>query len=329
MKKIKVLSTLYFLFFYLPLLACDVCGNYMGITPYDNKSSISFLHRYRVFNGYKNYQTQSHFFPTSAYRTTHGDPLADSAKKMNHNYSSKDFESYKIFELRCKYFATKRIEVNVFLPLLDNKSKTDTIFRHHAGVGDISFNAGFHVITPKVDSKIKHKLILGAGLKLPLGNYYAHDNNSDRLPFEMQAGTGSTDYFGYLNYVCMAKKTGINVSLNYKVNGLNNFQERIGNSHNDFVSIFYKITYKKIILFPSLQANYEFTKGLSIKKVLQENTSVHSLLLGPGFDIYYKSFSLNTSWQFTIAEKMNDGYLKSTGRISVGINYSFNKTEKK
>ncbi|MES2761940.1 MAG: hypothetical protein V4677_07035 [Bacteroidota bacterium] len=328
MKKTKTLIVVYCLLITFKSLACDICGSYMGITPYDNKSSISFLHRYRVFNGYRNYQQHSHFFPKSAYRTMHGGDHADSTQTTNEMYSNKDFESYKIFELRFKYFAWKRLELNVFLPLVNNKSKTNGVYTHYTGFGDISFNAGFHAITPKADKKIRHKLIIGAGIKLPTGNFYAHDHNSDRLPFEMQPGTGSIDGFGYINYLCMSKKLGASISLNYKANGANQFQEKLSDSHNDFVSVFYRIEYKDLMFYPSVQANYEFTEGLKIKNVLQHNTQVNSLLLGPGLDIYYKSFSLNTSWQFTVTEDVRDGSLKSAGRISVGLNYSFSKREK-
>lgn len=316
---------LYSMLVVLNSFACDICGNYMGITPYDNKNSISFLHRYRVFNGYRNYQSQSHFFPKSAYRVAHADEPVDSSATKN--YSSKDFESYKVFELRFKYFVLKRLELNVFVPLLSNKSKTDDEYTTHTGFGDVSINAGYHIITPK-DTKLRHKLIFGAGIKLPTGNYYAHDKHSDRLPFEMQPGTGSVDGFAYLNYVVMTKKLGASVSLNYKANGQNKFHEKLCNSHNDFVSVFYKVQIKKMILYPSVQANYEYTDGLKVKSELQKNTEVNSLLLGPGLDIYYKSFSVNLAWQFTTYERVKNGNLKSAGRLSFGLNYSFGKKEK-
>ena len=325
MIKHKLLMAYGLLAMSLSSFACDICGNYMGITPYDNKNSISFLHRYRVFNGYRDYQSQSHFFPKSAYRIAHADkPIDSSAAK---SYSSKDFESYKIFELRFKYFVLKRLELNVFVPLLNNKSKTDNDYTTHTGLGDVSLNAGYHFITPK-EKRVRHKLIVGVGIKLPTGNYYAHDKHSDRLPFEMQSGTGSLDGFTYLNYVVMTKKLGASVSLNYKVNGQNKFHEKLCNSHNDFASIFYKVPIKNVILYPSVQANYEYTNGLKVKSELQKNTDVNSLLLGPGLDIYYKSFSINLAWQFTTYEQVKDGGLKSAGRLSFGLNYSFGKRDK-
>jgi len=234
----------------------------------------------------------------------HGDPIMDSLNSSNQAYSSKDFESYKIFELRFKYFVFKRLELNVFVPLIDNKSKTNDVYVHHTGIGDVSFNAGFHFITPKGDKRVRHKLIGGLGIKLPTGNFYAHDNSSNRLPFEMQPGTGSVDGFCYLNYVLMTKNVGVSTSLNFKVNGKNIYKEKLDNSHNEFISVFYKVAIKNVMLYPSVQANYEFTNGLKINNQLQNGTNVNSLLLGPGLDFYYKSFSINTSWQFTVFEKL-------------------------
>ncbi len=83
-----------------------------------------------------------------------------------------------------------------------------------------------------------------------------------------------------------------------------------------------------MILYPSIQANYEYTDGLKIKNELQNNTDVNSLLLGPGIDIYYRSISINLAWQFTAFEEVKNGSLKSAGRLSFGLNYSFGKKEK-
>lgn len=302
-------------------ISCDICGNFMGITPYNNRNSISFLHRYRVFNGYRNYQQQSHFFPTSAYKVMHGTNPLDSV--VIKNYSKQDFESFKIFELRLKYFVLSKLELNVFVPFTNNKSKINDVYNTHVGLGDISFNAGYHIIKPKLDKRMAHKLLAGLGIKLPTGNFYVHDKNSNRMPFEMQAGSGTYDGFCYLNYVVTSKKIGASVNLTYKMNGTNIYKEHLANSTTDFASVFYKITYKSFILFPSVQANYEFTKGLSVNKQLIKASGINTLLLGPGFDVYYKSFSLNTSWQFTVCEQIADGELKSAGRINVGINYNF------
>lgn len=327
MNHINKLGILFLVMMSLSSLSCDICGSYMGITPYTSKNSISFLHRYRIFNGYKNYQNQSQFFPTAAYKANHILPT-DSAK-VRKNYSSKDFESYKIFELRLKYFVFKRFEVNAFLPLLNNKSKVNDAFVSNTGMGDVSFLFGYHLITPKTDKKTKHKLVVGLGAKLPTGNHFAHDAFSNRLPYEMQTGTGSYDLLLNLNYVGMINKVGVNVSCSFKKNGKNNYKEQLGSSTTNFASIFYKISAKKILLYPSVQCNYEYSKGLYIDKIVEKGTGVNSFLLGPGLDLYYKNVSVNMAWQFTTYESISNAELKSAGRLSFGLTYNFDGFSKK
>jgi len=201
MKNTKSIIASFCLLLSYASVACDICGNFIGVTPYNNRNNISFLHRYRIFNGYRDYQAGSIFFPEAAYRTAHVEHLVDTVSAILNKHSSKDFESYKVFELRMKYFVHKRIELNVFLPVLDNKTKINDVYSHHTGFGDMSFNAGIHVILPKENCKLKQKLVFGAGVKLPTGNFYAHDRHSNRLPFEMQPGTGSLDEFVYFNYI--------------------------------------------------------------------------------------------------------------------------------
>ncbi len=299
----------------------------MGITPYNSKNTISFLHRYRIFNGYKDYQNHSQFFPVGAYKVNHILPVDSSY--ANKTYSSKDFESYKIFELRLKYFVFKRFEINTFLPLLNNKSKNNDVFISNTGIGDVTILLGYHLIQPNIDAKTKHKLVIGLGIKLPTGNHFAHDSQSNRLPFEMQAGTGSYDVLINLNYLIMTKKIGVNVSGSFKNNGTNNYKEHLAASTTNFASVFYKISLNKIVLYPSVQLNYEFSKGLFVANELEKGTGVNSFLLGPGIDFYYKNFSINMAWQFTTYENILSNELKSAGRLSFGLNYSFDNYSKK
>lgn len=50
------------------LFACDFCGCFMGITPYDNHSSISAMYRYKMFNGYQNMNQRHNVFQKSTFQ---------------------------------------------------------------------------------------------------------------------------------------------------------------------------------------------------------------------------------------------------------------------
>lgn len=318
MKKLAFL----FLLLFTKASACDVCGCFMGIVPYDNQSSISFVHRYRVFNGYRNYQKTSYFFPQGAYKTTHG---GHDTSVVNKNYTSKDYESFKVFELRAKYFLHKRIELNAFAAILNNKSKEDTVIINHTGIGDPTFFIGYHVLQPKPDKNFRQRLIIGGGIKLPSGNFYVRDKNNKRLPFLMQPGTGSVDYFGYVTYVVGYKKIGLSTSVNCKINGTNFYKERVGNSITNFASFFYKINTKNWSFIPSVNSYYEYTKGLLVFEKLIPNTSMNELMCGLGLDVFYKNMGINIGAQRTLYQHQEGDNLKSVGRLYASLTYNFNQ----
>ncbi|MBP9069478.1 MAG: hypothetical protein KBG47_08220 [Bacteroidia bacterium] len=303
-------------------LACDICGCFMGVVPYDNQSSIAFMHRYRVFNGYRNYQSHSRYFPAGAYKATHGgghDTL------LTKNYSSADYESFKVFELRTKYFIHPRIELNVFASVVNNKSKADSVKLSYTGLGDPHFFVGYHIIRPKPEADLRMRWIVGAGVKLPSGNYYAKDENDMRLPFLMQPGTGSVDYFFYTTYMIAYKMVGLSTTTNYKLNGKNFYKEQIGNSFTNFASLFFRYKKKNWMFMASINSYYERTSGLYIHNVLQTGTEMNELMCGLGMDVYYKNIGLSIGAQRTVHQHNQSGELRSVGRFLVSLSYNFNQ----
>jgi hypothetical protein len=333
-----------------PLLACDMCGCFMGITPYDNQSGINMIYRYRSFNGYNSLGQQNHIFPgmamipapsasstnnflsqptslqTASFKgpspalpqVLHG---AHSGGGNVHVLSSADYEVFNVYELRAKYFLHRRIEVNGILPVNNTKSLANGRAIDHTGLGDISMFAGYHLVRKIEEEKIQQRLITGGAIKLPVGNYYAEEND-ERIPLSLQPGTGGIDYFGYFNYILGYKKIGMSLNSMYKFNGENYYKERFANSATEYLNLFYKIPVKSWVLIPAIQAYYEYSAGLKIKDVLQEGTSMNIAMLGPGFDVYYKNISLNTSFQYTVFDRTDEGNLGSAGKIVFGLGYN-------
>lgn len=322
----KIGFTLLLIFWcFSSIQACDICGCYMGITPYDNQSQIAFLHRYRAFNGYRNYNQKSNLFTPGSYKVAHGEH--GSTPEYQKTYSSKDYESYKTYELRLKYFLHKRIELNAIVPFNYNKSKEDTLMTKTLGIGDPSFFIGYHLIRRIEVEKIQQRLVLGAGIKIPSGNYYDKNIAGERIPLLLQTGTGSTDYFTYLNYIAGYKIIGINLNLMYKFNGENYYKERIDNSFSSYLNIFARIKIKNWFIIPSIQSYYEYTNGLMIKNVLQKNTKMNALMLGPGLDLVYKNIGVNMNYQFCAYEELQGDNLQNAGRVMFGLSYNFNQTK--
>ena len=166
------------------LFACDVCGCFMGITPYDNHSSISMMYRYKSFNGYPNTIQNNYLFPsklkihssnyyspntytnTNQYNTLKHGSHTSPTDTLVPQHSQQDYELYTSAELRAKFFIHKRIELNVIVPFIMNSSKMDSEVEHIQGIGDITFFVAYHLISRTMTEKFQHRLILGGGIKI-------------------------------------------------------------------------------------------------------------------------------------------------------------------
>jgi len=325
----------------------------MGITPYDNQSAINIIYRYRSFNGYSSFGQRNHLFPSMAISTNNQsstnsfaqfDPASQTATYKDgvgtvpppdilHGTSNNgdnnvrvfptsDYEIFNVYELRAKYFLHQRIEINGIMPVNNIRSLESGETIDHTGLGDITVFAGYHLIRRIEEEKLQQRLIIGGGLKLPVGNYYAQENE-ERIPLLLQPGTGSIDYLGYFNYLIGYKKWGISINSMFKFNGENYYKEKICNSTTDYLSVFYKMKSDNWTFIPSLQMYYENTKGVKIDGELQEGTAMNLGMAGAGLDVYYKNISLNTALQYKVFEQTGQGNLGSAGRIVVGLGYNF------
>ncbi|MGB3948506.1 MAG: hypothetical protein WBM13_11010 [Bacteroidia bacterium] len=322
------------------LIACDVCGSFMGITPYDNQSSITLMYRYKSFNGYGNSGQSNHLFPhhlkTTPTESTSILNKLNNSSTLRHGsthttnnttpLTQRDYEIYTTLEMRAKYFIHKRIELIAIVPLIINSSRINKNTQQIKGIGDITAFAAYHLVSKIMAENFQHRLIIGAGLKLPVGNYYAKDENEKRYDFLIQPGTGSIDYMGYANYILGYKKLGLSINSSYKINGTNYYNERIANSTTNYLNLFYKFRQdKNLKLIPSIQLYHEYTKGLFINNTYQAETTMNVATGGVGLDIFYNNISINSSFQLPVYEKKSSFNLEMCGRFMIGLTYNFNQ----
>jgi hypothetical protein len=326
MKKIPLLFLL--LFSTLPGSACDICGCFMGITPYDNQSSFGLMHRYRIFSGYEGqkhpfFPGGSQFFAPRPFNQD-GLPHTHSSGTGQHAHANpSDYEAFRVLELRAKYFIHQRVELNAFVPLVMNSSRFEGNTTHISGLGDVTLFAGYHVLRKIETLRMQHRLVVGGGVKVPTGVYdQKNPHTSNRYPMLLQRGTGSMDLFVYANYITGYKNIGLSLNASYKLNGENTYQEGIANSTATFANLFYRISLgKEIMLIPSAQLFYEFTKGETLANEPTGEHRMDNALLGPGLDVFYKNFSLNLACQLPVYEAKTNHPI-SAGRTVIGISYN-------
>lgn len=308
--------------------ACDICGCFMGITPYDNQSGISLMHRYRIFNGYQQYSQSPQFFPSGA------QPFApaklnssDPAYAHSHKGDPTDFEAFRVLELRAKYFLAQRLELNAYVPYAMNTSQINGKQINLSGVGDVTFFAGYHLIRAIETAGVQSRLVVGGGIKLPTGNFRRENSVGHRYPTLTQTGTGTTDGFVYANYIASLRNVGLSLNTSYRRAAANRFEESLAPGFTTFANLFYRFPLgQNWQLYPSAQFFYEKTKGELFEGQLTGEHAMNNALLGPGLDIYYKNFSLNTSVQLPVYTAATD-HPASAGRMVLALGYSFKQNK--
>lgn len=324
--KTKPSANISFLFFMLLFLtrtanACDICGCFMGLTPYDNQSSFGILYRYRSFNGYHgqnhaSFPSGSNFFIPSDSR---------SAPLTGHNNNPSDYEIYRSMEIRGRYFLHKRIELNAIIPYNSNSERYNNFTSTISGIGDVNVYAGYHLLRKLDEPVFKQRLIVGAGLKLPTGKNDMTTTSGFRYSALMQPSTGSTDGFVYVNYLLGFKKFGMSINTSYKINGENNDQEGIANSSTTFLNFFYTHRLSKNWqVTPSAQFFYEKSAGETYKGIKTGEHEMNNLMAGIGADLYYKNIALHVGWQRNAWQATTD-HPQSAAKIYLGITYNFNQ----
>ncbi len=301
--------------------ACDICGCFMGLTPYDNQSNFGLLYRYRSFSGYHGqnhavFPNRSHFFFPKGDRTA---PLSE------HDGNPDDYELYRTMELRGRYFIHRRLEINAIVPYNSNSERYNGNTASIAGIGDVNIYAGYHLIR-KLDQKtFNQRLIIGAGIKLATGKNDIKNTAGLRYNTLMQPGTGSTDGFVYANYLLGYKKFGLSINTSYKFNGENSEHEGVANSSTTFLNLFLTQRLgKNWQIMPSAQFFYEKSGGETYKGIKTGEHEMNNLMGGVGVDLYYKNIALNVGMQRNIWQVTTD-HPQSSAKIYVGITYNINQ----
>jgi len=327
MQKILLLTVAGLLLLAAPSRACDICGCFMGITPYDNQSGFSIMHRYRVFNGYQYLGQRHRLFPAGVQPFFPSSPNSDTGYKHNHQGDPTDYEAYRVVELRAKYFLARRLELNAFVPYVMNTTQSNGRQLNVAGVGDVTVFAGYHLLRNIETLGVQSRLIVGGGVKLPTGDYRRTNAAGQRYAMLNQVGTGTTDGFVYANYIGSLHNVGLSVNASYRRTTRNSFQNSIAPSATNFATLFYRLPLgPNWQVYPSAQFYYERTKGEMLEGQLTHEHEMNDALLGPGLDVYYKNFSLNTSVQLPVYTATTD-HPASAGRIVLAVGYSFKQTK--
>ncbi len=316
MKKLFILN---FILHSIAGYACDVCGGFFVANPNYSKHQVMLMHRYRVLNGYNHYQQKSYFVNPGAYRVMHPEP-SDSNEAIT-NYSSKDYESFKSYDLKGRFTLTNKLELLVNFGFQEIRTEYDGIKKKNAGITDLQILLGYKLITAASEN-FKQQLVCGLGAKFPTGQY-AKKADGIRLSLLNQNGSGSFDGMIYTNYKLQFKQLGLNSFSVLKINTFNSLHQKIGNSFNQTLALYYQFAKKNKSVFLTGLSTYEYNKGVYDHDNLIPSTGTNVCLLGPSVDFIYKKLQFNLGFQFRVFERNAANNMANAGRAISSVSWNF------
>jgi hypothetical protein len=285
----------------LSVRACDQCScassGFMGIVPQFGKHFVGFQYNYQQF------------------KTTHLGSLYDGAEQ------ERSVEHFHTIELLVRYVPHWRVQILGSLPFVyrTQSSNINGSFVGY-GIGDASVGALYTVLsTPDtIGKKVRHNLIVGAGLKMPTGTTQFKQDN-EVLHQNLQPGTGSWDPNFNLRYIIRIKRWGISSLANYKLNTANRLDYKFGDRITGFVGAFYWTVYKEVTFMPqlALNADYAFTDIDNHRR--QIKTSGYLISARAEVQIGYKRFISSLGYGLPVGYKLSSGEVAPKHQINFSI----------
>lgn len=286
--------------------ACNTCGcaasnQYLGILAELSGSFIGLQYNYRWYE-------------------SHHD-ASEANKAAGHEY-------YQNVQLWGRYAIGKRIQVFAFLPYQHNLKEEDGSRNTLSGIGDATVLANYQILRPKSTcQRWQHYLQAGGGVKAPTG---AYDNmvlgSGDALAPSMQAGTGSWDFVGNINYTLQRGLWGLNAEAAYTITTPNHQTYKYGNRTSEGLLAFWQFNKKALRILPSAGVRYEHSQqdyDNYPTRSLAQYTGGYMLYGTAGARAYLKHWGVELSYSQPMSQRYGDGLVKSEGKAEGGIIYLF------
>lgn len=297
--------------------ACDVCGIFLGIQPNDRASSIGLLYRYRHLQG---------TLPTALLPKTgpkHGDHgTATATGQALHN------EQFLVAELRADLWLTGRFNVMAALPVVNNYQAVDGIVRADVyGLGDALLLPRYLVANTRAgtgEERTVHRLLLGAGAKLPLGRTDLRYNDAP-VAHDLQPGTGTWDALLSAEYSLRRGRNGASLQAITRLNSADRDGHRMGHGVNATLECFRRYDAGAGKLLPSLGVYLELAGKDAHRGLAVDGTGGSTLFTHAGARVWWRSWSIMGAFQYAIARQLGELMVPNRERAIIGLSYFLNQ----
>lgn len=285
--------------------ACDICGcgigsYYTGILPEFNKHILGIRYRYSSL------QTHLGQGGVSSYLTTN--------------------ERFHTVDVWGGWTLNPKVRIMGYVPVSFNEKTNQGNTTNRSGIGDIGMQAFYNLFDQRNSvgkNLVLHSLWLGAGIKLPTGNYDpAQKDDSQQSANTFQLGTGTVDFSANMMYDLRIRDFGINTTAIYKVNTTNKEQYQYGNKFSSTLQAYYKVRVKnKFTVAPNVGLAYETASRDRDDRFIVDASGGNIVSQTSGLEITTNKIALGGSWQMPVHQQLANGSVKAGNRLMVHISF--------
>ncbi len=297
--------------------ACDICGIFLGVQPNDRRSTIGVFYRSRYMQGTTRVPLTSPLLikhgsaadPSVAYREV---PMV---------------EIVSVAELRADLRLSERCFLLASLPYTNTYRSVNRYRMLDAyGLGDPFVMLRYQVANTKDlrDRRFVHRLLLGAGVKAPLGRNDVRIDNELVSP-DVQLGTGAWDAMLSMEYSVRRGRTAGGVSTLARINGANTNGYQMGHAVSTTAEVFHRFGNDTLSFAPALGVYTEWMGYDHIHGDPDTGTGGTTVFSHVGVRVWWKRFSLSAYFQQALLN--NEGHLitPTRQRYVAGITYNLNQ----
>lgn len=298
-------------------LACDVCGIFLGIQPHDRTSSITMLYRFRHLEG-------DVFVGASSGPKHGGHGIATSVPRSVHYR-----ELYQVAELRADLWMGERFALLVSLPAANNYRAIDGIISSDVyGVGDPLVIGRYMLANTKcktLDERLVHRVMLGAGAKVPLGPSNVR-YNGEEVEMDQQPGTGTWDMLFTAEYMLRYKRNGAAFTMIGRYNTANGLDYRLGHGISTTAEVFRRYDIgEHWKVMPSLGVYHELSGKDADRGSAVDGTGSSTLFTHVGSRVWWRSWAFSATLQYAVARNLGELMIPNRERMVLGMTYNLIK----
>jgi hypothetical protein len=230
-------------------------------------------------------------------------------------------DQFQQLEAWGRWYPHPRVQVMVAVPyrVLGRTEATNAGSLH--GIGDARMHVSYSLIlTP--DSSTKrwhHHLLVGAGLKVPTGQFRPPGEGD--LPMQFQLGSGSTDLLGQLLYQLRRGQWGLHLQASARANGAHRSGYRFGDQVQGMAYAFYWHRRGRRSLMPYAGLSGEVMARDVARGFYQAETGGWGSFCLAGLEASQGRLVAGAQAQLPLRQHYAEGAIISGPRTSVYVNF--------